>query len=335
MASLKGRDFLKLLDFSSDDIRHLIDLAAQLKAMKRGGVPHRFLEGRNIVLLFEKTSTRTRCSFEVAGYDLGLGVTFLDPTSSQVSKKESIADTARVLSRFYDGIEYRGFGQSIVEELAEYADCPVWNGLTDEWHPTQMIADMLTMRENFGTDLSGRTLVFMGDARNNVANSLMVVCAKLGVNFVACGPVENQPERWLVETCTEIAAQNGSTVLVTDDVEKGCSGADAIYTDVWVSMGEPDEGWDERIRALSPYQVNAHVMDLAGEDAIFLHCLPAYHDTETAIGAKIAERFGITEMEVTDEVFESPRSRVFDEAENRMHAIKAIIYATLSDEPIG
>ena len=333
MASLKGRDYLKLLDFESEDIRHLLDLARTFKAMKHAGKPHRYLEGRNIVLLFEKTSTRTRCSFEVAASDLGMGCTFLDPASSQVSKKESIADSARVLSRFYDGIEYRGFGQSIVEELAEYADCPVWNGLTDEWHPTQMIADMLTMQENFGEDLAGRTLVFMGDARNNVANSLMVVCAKLGVNFVACGPAENQPESWLVETCTEIARSNGSRVLVTDSVEEGCSGADAIYTDVWVSMGEPDEVWEQRIASLSPYQVNARVMQLAAPGAIFLHCLPAYHDTKTAIGAKIAERFGITEMEVTDEVFEAPYSRVFDEAENRMHAIKAIMYATLSDEP--
>ena len=335
MASLKGRDFLKLLDFTSDEIRHLLELSAQFKAMKHARTPHRYLEGRNIVLMFEKTSTRTRCSFEVAGYDLGMGVTFLDPGSSQVSKKESIADTARVLAGFYDGIEYRGFGQSIVEELAEYASCPVWNGLTNEWHPTQMIADMLTMRESFGDDLSRRTLVFMGDARNNVANSLMVVCAKLGVNFVACGPAENQPESWLVETCTAIAAENGSTVLVTDDVERGCTGADAIYTDVWVSMGEPDEVWEQRIASLSPYQVNARVMELAGPDAIFLHCLPAFHDTKTTIGAKIAERFGITEMEVTDEVFESSASRVFDEAENRMHAIKAIMYATLSDEPIA
>ena len=335
MASLKGRDYLKLLDFTDEDIRHLLDLAQRFKEMKRAGQPHRLCEGKNIVLLFEKTSTRTRCSFEVAGHDLGMGVTFLDPASSQVSKKESIADSARVLSRFYDGIEYRGFGQSIVEEIAEYADCPVWNGLTDEWHPTQMIADMLTMQENFGQDLRGRTLVFMGDARNNVANSLMVVCAKLGVNFVACGPAENQPESWLVKTCEAIAAQNGSTVTVTDDVEAGCAGADAIYTDVWVSMGEPDEVWEQRIASLSPYQVNAHVMQLAGPEAIFLHCLPAYHDTKTAVGAKIAERFGIEEMEVTDEVFESPQSRVFDEAENRMHAIKAIMYATLSDEPLA
>ena len=335
MASLKGRDFLKLLDFTTEEILHLLDLSHQLKKYKHEGVPHRFFEGRNIVLLFEKTSTRTRCSFEVAGYDLGMGVTFLDPASSQVSKKESIADTARVLSRFYDGIEYRGFAQSIVEELAEYADCPVWNGLTNEWHPTQMIADIMTMQENFGMDLRGRTLVFMGDARNNVANSLMVVCAKLGINFVACGPAENQPEAWLIETCTKIAAENGSTVVVTDDVEKGCAGADAIYTDVWVSMGEPDEVWEQRIASLSPYQVNARVMELAGPDAIFLHCLPSFHDTNTVIGAKIAEQFGINEMEVTNEVFESEQSRVFDEAENRMHAIKAVIYATMSDEPLS
>ena len=332
VASLKGRDFLKLLDFSSDEIRHMIDVAAKFKAKKHAGEPHRYLEGKNIVLLFEKTSTRTRCSFEVAGHDLGMGVTFLDPASSQVSKKESIADSARVLSRFYDGIEYRGFGQSIVEELAEYADCPVWNGLTDEWHPTQMIADMLTMRETFGTDLSGRTLVFMGDARNNVANSLMVVCAKLGVNFVACGPEENQPEQWLVDECTAIASEKGSTVLVTSDVEEGCTGADVIYTDVWVSMGEPDEVWDQRIKSLLPYQVNADVMSMTASDSVFLHCLPAYHDTKTAVGAMVAEKSGIEELEVTDEVFESEKSRVFDEAENLMHAIKAIMYVTLSDE---
>ncbi len=335
MASLKGRDYLKLLDFSSDDIRHLIDLAAKFKDMKARGVLHRYLEGKNIVLLFEKTSTRTRCSFEVAGYDLGMGVTFLDPQSSQVSKKESIADTARVLSRFYDGIEYRGFGQQIVEELAEYADCPVWNGLTDEWHPTQMIADMLTLRECFGEDLAGRKLVFMGDARNNVANSLMVVCAKLGIDYVACGPISNQPEEWLVELCSKIATENGSTIQVTDSVEQACTGADAVYTDVWVSMGEPDEVWASRIDALSPYQVNERVMSLMNPDGVFLHCLPAYHDTKTKVGADIFERFGITEMEVTNEVFEGPRSRVFDEAENRMHAIKAIMYATLSDAPLA
>ncbi|MEE8722140.1 MAG: ornithine carbamoyltransferase [Eggerthellaceae bacterium] len=332
--SLKGRDYLKLLDFTSEDILHLLDLARKLKAMKRAGQPHRFCEGKNIVLLFEKTSTRTRCSFEVAGHDLGMGVTFLDPQSSQVSKKESIADTARVLSGFFDGIEYRGFGQEIVEELAEYASCPVWNGLTDEWHPTQMIADMLTMQEIFGEDLRGRTLVFMGDARNNVARSLMVVCSKLGVNYVACGPKENQPDPDLVKLCTDIAAEHGSTVTVTDDVESGCRYADAIYTDVWVSMGEPDEVWGQRIASLSPYQVNRHVMELAGPNAVFLHCLPAYHDTKTQIGKKIYDKFGISEMEVTDEVFESAQSHVFQQAENRMHAIKAIMYATLNDEEL-
>ncbi len=334
MASLQGRDFLKLLDFSAQDINHMLDLAAAFKAMKHRGVPHRLLEGRNIVLLFEKTSTRTRCSFEVAGYDLGMGVTFLDPASSQVSKKESIADSARVLSRFYDGIEYRGFGQAIVEELAEYADCPVWNGLTDEWHPTQMIADMLTLREAFGDDLRGRKLVFMGDARNNVANSLMVVCAKLGLDYTACGPQQNQPEEWLVERCRELARESGSAICVTDSVEEGCAGADVLYTDVWVSMGEPDEVWEQRIGALSPYQVNDAAFALAEPDAIFLHCLPAYHDVKTKVGQDIFERFGLTQMEVTDAVFESPRSRVFDEAENRMHAIKAIMYATLSDAPL-
>lgn len=334
MASFKGRDFLKLLDFAGDDIRHLLDLARRFKAMKKEGTPHRLCEGKNIVLLFEKTSTRTRCSFEVAAYDLGMGATFLDPASSQVSKKESIADTARVLSGFYDGIEYRGFSQSIVEELAAYADCPVWNGLTDEWHPTQMIADMLTIQENFGQDLAGRKLVFMGDARNNVANSLMVVCAKLGLHFWACGPAENQPEPWLVDTCCAIAAETGGSVSVTDDVQEACTDADAIYTDVWVSMGEPDEVWAERIRLLSPYRVNSAVMALAKPDAIFLHCLPAYHDTGTDIGRTIAEKFGMEELEVSDEIFESASSKVFDEAENRMHAIKAIMYATLSDAPL-
>ena len=332
--SLKGRDFLKLLDFTSEDIEHLLDVAATLKKMKKAGVPHRYLEGKNIVLLFEKTSTRTRCSFEVGAYDLGMNVTYLDSAGSQVSKKESIADSARVLSRFFDGIEYRGFGQSIVEELADNADCPVWNGLTDEWHPTQMIADMLTMREIFGDDLRTRTLVFMGDARNNVANSLMVVCAKLGVNYVACGPKENLPEAWLVETCTAIAAEHGSTILCTSDVAEGCKDADVLYTDVWVSMGEPDEVWAERIEHLSPYQINAQAFSYAKPEAVLMHCLPAYHDTKTAVGKKIADKFGITEMEVTDEVFEGPRSVVFDEAENRMHAIKAIMYATLSDEPL-
>ena len=332
--SLKGRDFLKLLDFTSEEIEHMLDVAATLKRMKKEGVDHRRLTGKNIVLLFEKTSTRTRCSFEVGAHDLGMNVTYLDSAGSQVAKKESIADSARVLSRFFDGIEYRGFGQSIVEEIAAYADCPVWNGLTDEWHPTQMIADMLTMRELYGNDLRGRKLVFMGDARNNVANSLMVVCAKLGVNYMACGPAENLPEPWLVQTCQEIAALRGATVSCSTSVEKGCADADILYTDVWVSMGEPDEVWDERIRLLSPYQINERAFSYARPDAKFMHCLPAYHDTKTAIGKKIEERFGISEMEVTDEVFEGPRSVVFDEAENRMHAIKAIMYVTLSDEPL-
>ena len=326
--NLSGRNFLKLLDFTSEEIQYLIDLSAELKRKKRAGEPHRYLEGKNIVLLFEKTSTRTRCSFEVAGYDLGLGVTYLDPGSSQMGKKESIADTARVLGRMYDGIEYRGFGQDIVETLAEYAGVPVWNGLTDEFHPTQMIADILTVREEFG-DVRGRKLTFMGDARNNVANSLMVVCAKMGMDFCACGPVEQMPEESLVETCRAIAAENGCTITLTSDVAEGASGADVIYTDIWVSMGEPAELWAERIRLLSPYQVTSEVMALAKDTAIFMHCLPSFHDTNTTIGAEIAEKFGINEMEVTDEVFESAQSRVFEEAENRMHSIKAVVYATL------
>ena len=332
-SSLKGRDFLKLLDFSTEEIERFLYLAARLKAMKKAGQPHRFCEGKNIVLLFEKTSTRTRCSFEVAGHDLGMGVTFLDSKSSQVSKKESIADSARVLSGFFDGIEYRGFGQSIVEELAAYADCPVWNGLTNEWHPTQMIADMLTMQEKFG-DIKGRKLVFMGDCGNNVGRSMMVVCAKLGVNFTACGPKENQPDQELIDTCQAIAKETGAVIEVTDDVARGCKDADVLYTDVWVSMGEPDEVWADRIRLLSPYQINDQAFSYAKPDALFMHCLPAYHDTNTQVGKQIAEKFGITEMEVTNDVFEGPRSVVFDEAENRMHAIKAVMYATLCDEDI-
>ena len=333
-SSLKGRDFLKLVDFSTEEINRMLHYAARLKEMKKNGVPHRFCEGKNIVLLFEKTSTRTRCSFEVAGHDLGMGVTFLDPKSSQVSKKESIADSARVLSRFYDGIEYRGFGQEIVEQLAEYADCPVWNGLTNEWHPTQMIADMLTMREKFGEDLRGRKLVFMGDCGNNVANSMMIVCAKLGVDYAACGPVENQPAAEVVEAARAIAAETGSSIQVTDNVEEACTNADVLYTDVWVSMGEPEEIWADRIRLLSPYQINDEAFSYAKPDAIFMHCLPAYHDLGTQVGRDIHEKFGLTEMEVTNDVFEGPRSVVFDEAENRMHAIKAIMYATLVDEDL-
>lgn len=327
--SLSGRNYLKLLDFTPDEIRYLISLAKQFKALKLAGTPHKYLEGKNIVLLFEKTSTRTRCSFEVAGHDLGLGVTYLDPGSSQMGKKESIEDTARVLGRMFDGIEYRGYGQEIVENLAAHAGVPVWNGLTNEFHPTQMIADMLTLEENFPEGIKGKKLVFMGDAENNVANSLMVVCAKLGLHFVACGPEERMPNAELVSTCMDLARESGGSVTLTSSVEEACTGADVVYTDIWVSMGEPAELWEERIKLLSPYQVNSHVIDLMAPTGIFMHCLPAFHDTETTIGAEIAERFGITEMEVTDEVFRGSRSRVFDEAENRMHSIKAIIYATL------
>lgn len=327
--SLSGRNYLKLLDFTPEEIRYLISLAKQFKALKLAGTPHRYLEGKNIVLLFEKTSTRTRCSFEVAGHDLGLGVTYLDPGSSQMGKKESIEDTARVLGRMFDGIEYRGYGQEIVENLAAHAGVPVWNGLTNEFHPTQMIADMLTLEENFPEGIKGKKLVFMGDAENNVANSLMVVCAKLGLHFVACGPEERMPNAELVSTCRDLARESGGSVTLTSSVEEACTDADVVYTDIWVSMGEPAELWEERIKLLSPYQVNSRVVDLMAPTGIFMHCLPAFHDTETTIGAEIAERFGITEMEVTDEVFRGSRSRVFDEAENRMHSIKAIIYATL------
>ena len=327
--SLSGRNYLKLLDFTPDEIRYLISLAKQFKALKLAGTPHKYLEGKNIVLLFEKTSTRTRCSFEVAGHDLGLGVTYLDPGSSQMGKKESIEDTARVLGRMFDGIEYRGYGQEIVENLAAHAGVPVWNGLTNEFHPTQMIADMLTLEDNFPEGIKGKKLVFMGDAENNVANSLMVVCAKLGLHFVACGPKERMPKADLVATCRELARESGGSVTLTSSVEEACTDADVVYTDIWVSMGEPAELWEERIKLLSPYQVNSRVIDLMAPTGIFMHCLPAFHDTETTIGAEIAERFGITEMEVTDEVFRGSRSRVFDEAENRMHSIKAIIYATL------
>ena len=326
--SLSGRDFLRLLDFTTEEIEYLLKLSREFKNLKLTGPPHRYLEGKNIVLLFQKTSTRTRCAFEVGAMDLGMGVTYLDPGSSQMGKKESIEDTARVLDRFYDGIEFRGFAQSDVEELAAGASVPVWNGLTTEWHPTQMLADILTVQENFNYDIKGKTLVFMGDAANNVARSLMVVCAKLGLNFVACGPKENMPAADLVETCEAIAAENGCTIKLTEDVKDACTGADVIYTDVWVSMGEPDEVWAERIKLLEPYRVTEEVM--ASKAAIFLHCLPSFHDTNTTTGADIAERFGVTEMEVTDGVFESKQSKVFDEAENRMHTIKAVMYATLS-----
>lgn len=326
--NLRGKSFLKLLDFTPTEIRYLIDLSKELKALKRSGIRHDTLKGKNIVLLFEKTSTRTRCSFEVAAYDLGMGVTFLDAGSSQMGKKESIADTARVLGRMYDGIEYRGFSQQIVEELAHYSGVPVWNGLTDEFHPTQMIADLLTIEEKFGY-LKGINFVYMGDARNNMGNSLMVACAKMGLNFTAVAPKELFPENALVQTCKEIAKTSGATITLTEDVQSGAKNADVIYTDVWVSMGEPDEVWEQRLKLLQPYQVNQSVMDNANCDAIFMHCLPAFHDLKTDTGKKVGEKFNLTELEVTDEVFESPQSVVFDEAENRMHTIKAIILATI------
>ena len=326
--SLSGRSFLKLLDFTPAEIRYMLELSKEFKRPKLTNTPHRYLQGKNIVLLFEKTSTRTRCAFEVAGMDLGMGVTFLDPGSSQMGKKESIEDTAKVLGRMYDGIEYRGFDQELVEQLSRDSGVPVWNGLTDAFHPTQMLADMLTVEENFG-NCKGLKFVFMGDARNNVANSLMVVCAKLGVNFVACGPKEQMPAADLVETCKAIAAENGSTITLTDDVKEGTKGAHVIYTDIWVSMGEPDSVWAERIKLLKPYQVNKEVMANADPNAIFMHCLPSFHDLNTSIGRDINEKFGIPEMEVTNEVFTSKQSKVFDEAENRMHTIKAVMYATL------
>ena len=321
--SLSGRNFLKLLDYTPDEIRYLIRLSKQVKEMKMAGVPHRYLEGKNIVLLFEKTSTRTRCAFEVAGYDLGMGVTYLAPDSSQMGKKESIEDTARVLGRMYDGIEYRGFAQEIVEDLGANAGVPVWNGLTTEFHPTQMIADMLTVEENFPQGLKGLKLVFMGDAGNNVANSLMVVCAKLGMHFVACGPKAQMPEDGLVEECTKIAAETGGSVTLTEDVKEACTDAHVIYTDIWLSMGEPAELWEERVKLLEPYRVTKDVMAMAADDAIFMHCLPSFHDVKTVIGKEISEKLGVSEMEVS-------YSKVFDEAENRLHTIKAVMYATLS-----
>ena len=326
--NLRGRSFLKLLDFTQAEIRYLIDLSKDLKNLKRAGVLHNNLKGKNIVLLFEKTSTRTRCSFEVAGMDLGLGVTYLDAAGSQMGKKESIADTARVLGRMYDGIEYRGFSQETVEELAKYSGVPVWNGLTDEFHPTQMIADLLTIEEKLGR-LKGVNFVYMGDARNNMGNSLMVACAKTGLNFTACAPKELFPAEELVETCKKIAEENGCTITLTEDVKEGTKNADVIYTDVWVSMGEPEEVWDSRLKLLRPYQVNSEVMKNANKEAIFMHCLPAYHDLKTKVGKDVGEKYKMDSIEVTDEVFEGKQSVVFDEAENRMHSIKAIIYATL------
>ena len=326
--NLRGKSYLKLLDFTPAEIRYLLDLSKDFKSMKRSGVPHKYLDGKNIVLLFEKTSTRTRCSFEVAGRDLGMGVTYLDPGSSQMGKKESIPDTARVLGRMYDGIEYRGYSQQLVEELAKYSGVPVWNGLTDQFHPTQMLADLLTIEEKLGR-LKGINFTYMGDARNNMGNSLMAACAKMGLNFTACAPKALFPSRELVDTCRAIAAENGCTVTLTENVVEGTANADVIYTDIWVSMGEPEGVWAERISLLTPYQVNAAVMANAKDTAIFMHCLPSFHDTRTTIGAEIAKKFGISEMEVTDEVFESKQSVVFDEAENRMHTIKAVMYATL------
>ena len=327
---MKGRDFLKLLDFTPAEILKLIDLAAELKAQKKAGIPHRLHEGKNIALIFEKTSTRTRCSFEVAAYDLGMGVTYLDPSGSQIGKKESIADTARVLAGIYDGIEYRGFGQEIVEELAKYASVPVWNGLTNEFHPTQILADMLTIRERFGY-LKGINFVYMGDARYNMGNSLMVGCAKLGLNFTACCPEKYFPDKALIAACEEVAKETGATLRFETDPDAAVKGADVIYTDVWVSMGEPAEVWQERIEELSPYQVNTVLMEKTGKkETVFMHCLPAFHDMKTYIGKEMGEKFNITAMEVTDEVFESEQSIVFQEAENRMHTIKAVIVATIS-----
>lgn len=325
--NLKGRNFLTLKDFTPEEIVGLVDLAAEYKQKKKQGILHDTLRGKNIALIFEKTSTRTRCSFEVAAHDLGMGTTYLDPSGSQIGRKESIADTARVLGRMYDGIEYRGFEQSIVEELARYAGVPVWNGLTNEYHPTQMLADMLTIREHFGY-LKDIKLTYMGDARYNMGNSLMIVCAKLGMHFTACTAKEYFPEEALVAQCREYAAQSGATITLTEDVPAGTKGADVIYTDVWVSMGEPEEVWAERIAKLSPYKVTKEIMDNAGEKAVFLHCLPAFHDLKTKIGKEQSEKYGFTELEVTDEVFESAQSRVFEEAENRMHTIKAVLAAT-------
>ncbi|MBQ7936156.1 MAG: ornithine carbamoyltransferase [Clostridia bacterium] len=326
--NLKNRHFLKLLDYTPAEMEYLLDLAADLKEKKKKGIPHRLCEGKNIALIFEKTSTRTRCSFEVAAYDLGMGVTYLDPTGSQIGKKESIADTARVLGRMYDGIEYRGFGQEIVEELAKHAGVPVWNGLTNEFHPTQILADFLTIREHFGK-LKGIKMVYLGDARYNMGNSLMVGAAKMGLHFVAAAPKAYWPDAKLIAECEKIAAETGATLSFEEDPKKAVEGADVLYTDVWVSMGEPAEVWEERIKALSPYQVNGELMKIAGEKAVFMHCLPAFHDLKTTVGKEISEKFGINEMEVTDEVFESTQSIVFDEAENRMHTIKAVMAATL------
>ena len=327
--NLKNRSFLKLLDYSADEIAYLIDLAAEFKKMKKEGKAHDKLKGKNIALIFEKTSTRTRCAFEVAGRDLGMGVTYLDPSGSQIGKKESIADTARVLGRMYDGIEYRGYGQKIVEELSAHAGVPVWNGLTNEFHPTQILADFLTIKEHFGT-LKGINFVYMGDARYNMGNSLMVGCAKMGMDFVACAPAEYFPQKALRDECEAIAAQTGASLSFIEDPREAVKGAHVLYTDVWVSMGEPDDVWEKRIHDLSPYRITMELMNLAGEQCRFMHCLPAFHDLGTEVGKQIHDKFGIECMEVTDEVFESNRSIVFDEAENRMHTIKAVMAATLT-----
>ena len=330
--NLRGRNLMAIKDFTEDEVLYLINLSEQFKRLKLAGTPHKYLEGKNIALLFEKTSTRTRCSFEVAGYDLGMGVTYLDPGSSQMGKKESIADTAKVLGRFYDGIEYRGFDQDLVEELGANAGVPVWNGLTDKWHPTQMIADMLTIKENFGK-LRGINFVYMGDCRNNMGNSLAVTCAKLGVNFVGCGPKELWPEEDVQELAKEFAQVHGPKVEFTEDVKEATTDADVIYTDIWVSMGEPEDVWEKRIEQLHPYQVNKEVMANAKDTAIFMHCLPSFHDLNTTMGKEVYDKFGdkydLNGQEVSEEVFLSHQSKVFDEAENRMHTIKAIMYATL------
>ncbi|QTE68326.1 ornithine carbamoyltransferase [Clostridiales bacterium] len=328
MFHLAKKDFLKLLDFSPEEITGLLDLAADLKQKKKAGIPHAAFPGKNVALIFEKTSTRTRCAFEVAAYDLGMNCTYLDPSGSQIGKKESIADTARVLGRMYDGIEYRGYGQEIVDGLAKYSGVPVWNGLTNEFHPTQILADFLTIREHFGS-LSGIKLVYMGDARYNMGNSLMVGCAKMGMHFVACAPSAYFPDSKLIEECRKIAAETGAVLEFEEDIDKAVAGAHVIYTDVWVSMGEPDQVWETRINDLLPYRVTADVMRKARPDAVFMHCLPSFHDLNTTIGRNIFEKFGLDCMEVTDEVFESPQSIVFDEAENRMHTIKAVMAATL------
>lgn len=330
MEELKGKSFLKLLDFTPSQLETLLHLSARLKELKKAGLSHRWCEGKNIVLLFEKTSTRTRCAFEVAGHDLGMGVTYLDPASSQMGQKESIADTARVLGRMFDGIQYRGYHQQTVEQLAQYAGVPVWNGLTDEFHPTQILADFLTIREHLGR-LNGVRLVYMGDARFNMGRSLMVGCAKMGLHFVACAPREFWPDKLLVEECQQLARASGGSITPEEDVTRAVPGADVVYTDIWVSMGEPEEVWAQRIQQLLPYQVNHQVMELAGPQAVFMHCLPAFHDWETKIGRKVGQTYGLEGLEVTNEVFEGSQSIVFDQAENRLHTIKAVMAATLAD----